>query len=223
MSIAAVQNDNSALLSALNGGSATQSGSDIGEVEDRFLKLLVTQLRNQDPMNPMENAELTSQLAQMSTVEGINKLNDNMATLLSGYQSSQTLQAAGLIGRQVLVDGDGLVLNQGQAVGGVELAQPADRLLVDVYKDNQVVQTLDLKDQPAGLVRFTWDGKDSSGNTLPDGTYRFAVNAQQGGERFDATPLTLDQVASVVLQGGAMQLELLGQQPKGLDQVRQIF
>ena len=223
MSVEALQNDRARLLDAVNRRNGTQAGGDTAEVQDRFLKLLVTQLRNQDPMNPMQNAELTMQLAQLSTVEGVNKLNETMATLLDGYRSGQTLQAASLIGRQVLTDGDGLALSQGQAVAGVELAQPADRLRVNVLKDGQVVRTLDLGRQDAGLVRFVWDGKDADGNSLPDAEYRFTVLAERGGERVDATLLNLAQVNSVLLQGGALRLDLAGKGARGLDQVRQIY
>src|SRR5450759_4503359 len=90
--------------------SATGSSADS---EQRFLKLLVTQLNNQDPLNPLDNAQLTSQLAQMSTVSGVEKLNTTLQSLVDQSGSSQVLQAAFLIGRTVLVPGNQVTLSAG--------------------------------------------------------------------------------------------------------------
>lgn len=222
MTVSAVQND-SGLLAALGQSAAGQAGG-IKSVEDRFLKLLVTQLRNQDPMNPMENAELTMQLAQMSTVEGINNLNGSLAALLDSYRNSQTLQAATLIDRQVLVDGDYIQLAGGLGGGAVELQQAADQMRVDILDAHgQAVRSLDLGQSPAGLQRFAWDGLDAFGKPVADGVYRFAVSASRAGERVEGTALSLDRVSSVVTQGGQVRIGLYGSGERGLDQVRQIF
>lgn len=224
MSVTAVQNER--ILAALNGGADGQGRSAIREVEDRFLKLLVTQLRNQDPMNPMQNAELTLQLAQMSTVEGINKLNAGLETLLSSWRASQTLQAAALIGRQVFVAGDRLQFGaDGQAVGGVELAEAASAVTVDVLDvAGALLRRLELGGLPAGLSRFGWDGRDAAGVPLPpEGDYRFRVRAEREGRSVAATALNLDQVASVITDPAGVRLELAHGGRLGLEQVRQIF
>jgi flagellar basal-body rod modification protein FlgD len=96
--------------------------------QDRFLKLLVTQLKNQDPLNPMDNAQMTSQLAQISTVDGIEKLNATLKMILEGSNENQAMQAAAMVGHGVLVPGSGLLLAGGMAIGGVELDGPADRV-----------------------------------------------------------------------------------------------
>lgn len=226
MAVSAVQNDNAGLMAALNGAAGEQGRSGLREVEDRFLKLLVTQLRNQDPMNPMENAELTMQLAQMSTVEGINKLNAGLETLMGSYRASQTLQAAGLIGHQVFVAGDRLGLSaEGMAIGGLDLAQTAAKVRVDILDaGGAVVRKLDLGSLPAGLSRFVWDGLDDAGAMLPmGGDYRFVVEAQADGQAVEAVTLTLDEVYSVITEGTGMSLELAHQGRLTLDQVRQIF
>lgn len=226
MAVSAVQNDNAGIMAALNGAAGEQGRSGLREVEDRFLKLLVTQLRNQDPMNPMENAELTMQLAQMSTVEGINKLNAGLETLMSSYRASQTLQAAGLIGHQVFVAGDRLGLSaEGMAIGGLDLAQTAAKVRVDILDaGGAVVRRLDLGSLPAGLSRFVWDGLDDAGAMLPmGGDYRFVVEAQADGQAVEAVTLTLDEVYSVITEGTGMSLELAHQGRLTLDQVRQIF
>lgn len=224
MAVSAVQNDS--LFAALNAASGGQGRSGMREVEDRFLKLLVTQLRNQDPMNPMQNAELTMQLAQMSTVEGINKLNAGLEALMGSYRASQTLQAAGLIGHQVFVEGDRLGLSsEGMAIGGIDLPQAADKVRVSVLDDSgAVVRKLDLGNLPAGLSRFVWDGRDDVGAVLPiEGSYRFALNAELDGKAVKATALTLDQVYSVITGGAGMSLELAHSGRLPLEQVRQIF
>jgi len=224
MAVAAAQNDMSSVIAAINGTGNTGSSGGIKEVEDRFLKLLVTQLKNQDPMNPMENAEMTTQLAQMSTVEGINKLNASMESLLAGYQAAQTLQATSLLGHQVLTEGNVMTLVDGQAVGAAELAAPADKVTVKVYgSGGQVVDSIDMGPQAAGEIRFGWDGTDSAGNALPNGQYRFEVNAVSGGSAIPVTPLALVPVNSVRLQGGTVSMELAGIGQRTLDQVRQVF
>lgn len=225
MAISAVQNDsNASLVSSLNGTQATKAASATAEASDRFLKLLVTQLQNQDPMNPMENAELTTQLAQMSTVEGINKMNSTLDGLLAQYKSNQVLQGAALVGRQVLAEGDALILGSGGAAGAVELAGAADSVKIKVFGSNgALVQTLDLGKQDAGLVRFAWDGMDASGAAQALGDYTFTATASAGAATVAATQFTLGSVLSVSLNESDMDVEIDGLGECGLNQIRQIF
>ena len=225
MAVTATNNDQSALLASLNGASGSSAAKGkVAEMEDRFLKLLVTQLRNQDPMNPMENAELTTQLAQMSTVEGINKLNASVQSLLQGYQSSQTMQAASLIGRQVLVDGDAIDLNGGLGAAAMELKGAADKVTVKILNDyGQEVRSLDLGPKSEGMVQFIWDGKSNTGQSVADGNYWFTVEAARAGNYVDATPLAVASVRSVLLTDGNVELDTAGLGPRQLSQVRQIF
>lgn len=226
MSITSVTEDRTALLAQLSGagGNGKASASATAEMSDRFLKLLVTQLKNQDPMNPMENAELTSQLAQMSTVEGISELNESMNGLLSQYRSSQVLQGAALVGRQVLAEGDHLQLTSAGAMAGVDLADAVDSLQIKVLDANDsVVRTLNLGKQDAGLVRFGWDGKDTAGNALAEGEYSFEVEAKAADNVVTATAYALGSVLSVSLNAGDMEAEISGLGARSLGQVRQIY
>ncbi|MEW5771226.1 MAG: flagellar hook assembly protein FlgD [Pseudomonadota bacterium] len=224
MAVSAVQTNYADAAAAINGAAAGASTSGTQELSDRFLKLLVTQLKNQDPMNPMENAELTSQLAQMSTVEGINKLNGSLDVLNAQFRATQVIQGASMVGHQVLAEGDLLTLSDSAAVGGLELDAKADKVSVEI-RDAQgnLVQTLELGKQDAGLVRFVWDGKDALGNPMADGEYSFAVSASAADKDVTSTTYSLGQVLSVALKDEAMEVEVAGLGNKGMDQIRQIF
>jgi len=225
MAVAAVQNDYASLAASLSGsGAASAAKSSVTEMSDRFLKLLVTQLKNQDPMNPMDNAQMTSQLAQMSTVEGVNKLNDSLDALKTQFQASQVIQGASLVGRQVLAEGATLNLSAAGAAGGMVLDSAADSVKVQILDANgSVVNTLDLGRQGAGLARFAWDGNDSNGAPLPEGTYGFKVQATAAGKDVSAATYSLGGVLSVALNGNAMDVEVSGLGNRGMDQIKQIF
>lgn len=200
-----------ALYASLNG--AQKAGSKELGPQDRFLKLLVTQLKNQDPLNPMDNAQMTSQMAQISTVEGIDKLNATLKMILEGSNESEAMQAAALVGHGVLVPGSGLALYDGMAVGGIELDGPADRVSVTIKDANGLaVRTLDLGALEAGSRAFSWDGKTDAGAPAADGAYTMAVAAQRGNDKVAARPLELGMVSSVVRtsDGASLNVGALG-------------
>jgi flagellar basal-body rod modification protein FlgD len=124
-------NPSQAMLASLNVAREKADAKDISP-QDRFLKLLVTQLKNQDPLNPMDNAQMTSQMAQISTVEGIDKLNATLKMILEGSNENQAMQAAGAGRPRRAGAGSGLALSGGMAVGGIELDEPADRVTVTI-------------------------------------------------------------------------------------------
>lgn len=225
MAVTAVQNETAAsVFASLNGASSATSKASAAELSDRFLKLLVTQLKNQDPMNPMENAELTTQLAQMSTVEGVNKLNTTLDGLVSQFKANQVMQGASLVGRQVLAEGDALTLGSAGAAAGVGLDADADSVKVKLFDANGVlVQTLNLGEQEAGLVRFVWDGKNAAGESQAEGEYSFKVEATSAADKVAATAYALGTVLSVSLNDSDMDVEVAGLGARGLDQIRQIF
>lgn len=186
-------------FAAINGSSRTASTSDVAEAETRFLTLLMTQIKNQDPLNPLDNAQVTTQLAQLNTVNGIEKLNTTLNQLLSGYNESQAMQAAGIIGKNVMVAGNTLPLAGGQAVGGVVLDGAASSVVLTV-KDasGKVVNTENLGAKEAGSFYFSWDGKDTNGNVLKDGKYTFAVEAVNNGTKVGASAMQIGTVSAVV-------------------------
>lgn len=187
------------LFASLNGTTKTSSTSATADMENRFLTLLMTQIKNQDPLNPMDNAAVTTQLAQLNTVNGIEKLNATLTQLLSGYNETQGLQAAGIIGKNVMVAGNTLPLSGSKAYGGALLESAADTVTLNI-KDatGKVVQTENLGAKDAGSFYFSWDGKDASGNTLADGKYTFAVDATAGSSKVTATAMQIGTVSAVV-------------------------
>jgi flagellar basal-body rod modification protein FlgD len=195
------------------------------ESEDRFLKLLVAQMKNQDPLNPLDNAQVTSQMAQLSTVTGIDKLNDAVKTLSDSYIAGQSLQAAALVGHGVMIPGNRLELSNGAAYGGVDLPQAADKLTV-MIKDasGKVIHSADLGPQDAaGSIPFQWDGSMDGGSIAPNGAYTFEVAAELGGKKIDTTALSVGMVSSVSLGAQGATLNVAGFGPIALSQVKQIL
>jgi flagellar basal-body rod modification protein FlgD len=207
---------------ALNGGVSSSDN------EQRFLKLLVTQLNNQDPLNPMENAELTSQLAQMSTVSGIEKLNSTLSGLVNQTGSNQVLQAASLIGYNVLSPGNTIATSEpkegeepGKVPFAVELPGTAGDVQIKITDSTgKVVRTLDAGPMTQGVNAVTWDGKDDAGNVVPAGAYNFAVTASNEGVAVESTSLTFAQVAAVKQGASGVSLELATGQSITLSDVR---
>lgn len=199
------------IYASLNGSSSssTNSTSTASELENRFLTLLMAQIKNQDPLNPLDNAQVTSQLAQLNTVNGIEKLNTTLSQLLDGYGETQGMQAAGIIGKNVMVAGKNLPLSSGQAVGGVLLDGAADKVTLTI-KDStgKVVQTEELGAREAGSFYFGWDGKDADGTQLSDGNYTFAVEASASGTKVGATAMQIGTVSAVTRSSNGFLLDL---------------
>jgi flagellar basal-body rod modification protein FlgD len=211
------------LLKTMNGSSATTRTA-TEETQDRFMKLLVTQMRNQDPLNPLDNAQVTSQMAQLSTVTGIEKLNGTMATMSSHFLSSQNMQAASMIGRGVVVPGNGVELKEGKSVFGFELPQAADKVTVQIKSEaGNLIRTLQVDAKSMGLNTATWDGKGEAGETVPNGNYRFSVEAVSGDKKLEVQPLTFGMVSSVAFtqQGAKLSLSNFGE--FDLNSIRQMF
>ena len=194
------------------------------DFQDRFLKLLVTQMKNQDPLNPMDNAQVTTQMAQISTVSGIEKLNATFESLRGQMTAAQAISAADMIGHGVLVPGAGLSLQNGEARFGAQLEQPAEKVSVTVQDaSGRVLYRSELGAQPAGTLSLAWDGVTENGSRAADGQYQFTVSAQSGKTAVATQPLTYGRVNGVTpgAQGVTLQLDRAGSVP--LADVRQIF
>ncbi len=183
---------------------AAQSGNNAGAA-DRFLKLLVAQMQNQDPLNPMDNAQVTSQMAQINTVTGIEKLNTTVQGLNSQFVQMQALQGASLVGRDVIVPGNLVDIDEGVGQGGFELTSAADAVKVEILSaSGQVVETMQLGAQSAGMHSFDW----KAGTATNDSGLRFRVTSTLGGVTTTATPLMRDTVDAVSTSGTGFSLEL---------------
>lgn len=204
----AISNESASNPYAALNAASTKSGSPTGATDsgqDRFLTLLVAQMKNQDPLNPLDNAQVTSQLAQINTVNGIEKLNQTLTKLLESNQDTQALQAAAVVGRQVLAEGSGIVLAGGTARGGFELADGADQVTVTVSSaGGQVVHRATLANLAAGIHTFEWDGKTDAGAAAADGRYSFAVSAKLGGANATVQPLAVSRVDGVSNSGSGI-------------------
>jgi flagellar basal-body rod modification protein FlgD len=196
----------------------------LSDTQDRFLKLLTTQLKNQDPLNPLDNAQMTSQMAQISTVDGITKLNATLEKLISNSADSQTMQAAALVNHAVLIPGSTLSLNSNGAIAGVELASAADQVTVTIKdSNNMTVRTLQLGAMEAGSNSFQWDGKAEGDVAAAPGTYTFSVSAVQGGDAVDTTALSAGLVTSVERGSAGLTLNVGSMGSFKLSDVRQIL
>ena len=196
-------------FSALNGTSSTgavATKNDAG-AEDRFLKLLVAQMQNQDPLNPMDNAQVTSQMAQIQSVNGIEKLNRTVEGLGTQFAQMSALQGASLVGRDVVLPGNRLAPNDaGLVQGGFELPSAADSVKIEVLNaGGRVIDTIDLGAQGSGRHGFEWTPAAGVDATLGE---RFRVVAKSGAANLTATPLMRDRVDAVLAGGDTLTLEL---------------
>ena len=186
---------------------ASDPNTDPAAAQDRFLKLLVAQLNNQDPMNPLDNAQMTSQIAQINTVTGIEKLNSTVQGLVSQFASQQLMQGSAMVGRQVLVEGDSMAFNSEtkKGYGALDLPGSAASVKVQVLDaSGKEVGMVDLGALKEGRYNFEWDGSEQQGS----GPLHFKVLASNGDAAVAATPLTIDQVVSVSVESGKLQLQL---------------
>lgn len=180
-----------------------QQDDQLGQAD--FLQLMIAQFQNQDPMDPMKNNKFLGQLAQFSTVSGVNELKDAFGELSSAMQSSQALQASGLVGRTVLAEGDTarIASEDDGAQGAVRLENSASDVVVDVLNaSGERVRRMHLGTSEAGLARFQWDGLDDEGNAVAPGEYNIRADVVRGGETAAGEVLTAQQVESVTLGSG---------------------
>lgn len=192
--------------------------------QDRFLKLLVTQMKNQDPLKPLDNAEVTSQLAQISTVSGIDKLNTTLQSLNADMEDSLSLEATEMIGRSAFVPGAAIDLKGDSAVAGVELAQSVDQLTVTIVDGSGIsIRKMELGAQSSGLINIPWDGKTDSGTKAADGDYTFAISAKQGENEIKANTLSLGVVNSVSPGENGTLLDMGKLGVVSLSDVKQVF
>jgi flagellar basal-body rod modification protein FlgD len=192
--------------------SSTSSTSSTAGSEDRFLKLLVAQMQNQDPMNPMDNAQVTSQMAQIQTVSGIEKLNTTVGSLNSQFVQMQALQSASLVGHDVLLAGKGMTMDsKGVGHAGFQLDGAADNVKVEVLNAaGQVIDTVNLGAETSGTHSFDWTPPSSVSSTTG---LTFRVSATSGAASVTTTALMRDTVDAVSTSGDTLMVELSNSGP----------
>ncbi|AYD64292.1 flagellar basal body rod modification protein [Achromobacter sp. LC458] len=201
------------LAQAGAGSSITSQG-----LQDQFLKLLMTQLQNQDPLNPMQNAELTSQMAQIATVEGITNLKSTILAISGQIDVSQSMNAVSMIGKGVLIPGSKVKVgvdgdNAAERVVtpyGLDLQSDAQKVQVRIADANgAVVRTIEMGEQKTGVYTLNWDGKNDGGVALEPGAYTVSVLATDGdGKKVNAEVLSYGQVKSVAYSTNGLRLDL---------------
>lgn len=191
-----------------------------------FLMLLTTQLKNQDPLKPLDSTQFVSQLAQFSQVSGVQEMNASLASLTAGIKSSAMLDGASLVGRYVLLEGSRATLAaDGSIVGGVATPTGATSVTVNVRNaGGELVRTLQVAPTD-GTTLFSWDGTASDGMTAPPGVYSIDATATVAGVNQAADTLIADLVASVSIDSGtyALTLNTAGAGPVTLADVRRVF
>ncbi|MDP3536460.1 flagellar hook assembly protein FlgD [Halomonas sp. M1] len=226
--------DSSVINSVNSGGSGGMPARQSQELRESFMTLLITQLQNQDPLNPMDNAEMTSQLAQINTVSGIEELNTTLNGITQQMDAAKSLQAAGLIDKAVLVPGNNVMVSADAESGsyatpfGIELAKPAENVEVMITsRSGEVVYTKNLGSVSAGVESFSWGGLTNSGEAVPEGAYRVSYKATDAeGKAVETTALNYALVQGVTpgTKGSDVRLDLgavYGQVT--LEQIKQIL
>ncbi|MCG7883101.1 MAG: flagellar hook assembly protein FlgD [Candidatus Thiodiazotropha taylori] len=190
-----------------------------------FMQLLVTELTHQDPFKPMENSEMATQVSQFATVSGIDDLNNSFNELRSALTSDQALQAANLVGRDVLVESSvGALANGKPLQGSIVLPSSAGNVRVLISdQSGALVRELQLGTHEAGQVAFSWDGYDDAGDYVGDGLYQISAIANVDDAEMAPSTLVSAEVESVNLGGpGGVQLNLSGLGQISMNDVAQI-
>lgn len=222
------------MISGVSSNTSTSSGSgsvtSAADMQDQFLTLLVAQLQNQDPTNPMDNSQLTSQMAQISTVSGIEKLNSTVESVTIQLASMQMLQGVSMIGRTVLSEGNQLGLAAKEAEDGTkhltgtaafDLDASASNVTVTITDANgKIVDTIEMGSANAGRSYFTWDGSNYTGESMD---LRFKVTATNGDAAVKSTTLSPNAVVATSISNGSLMLELANGESINYNSVKAVF
>lgn len=191
-----------------------------------FLRLMVAQVQNQDPLQPQANGEFLSQLAQFSTNDGITKMQESLQQLASSLQSNQALQASALVGRKVLVNSDSLSLGtEGDVKAAIDMAPGVANLSASIYTESgELIKTIPLGQPEPGFFQFSWDGTDQSNQRMTAGKYTIKVSGTYSGQEVALKTMTSANVDSVSLgqNGEGLKLNVAGIGSVYLNEVRQI-
>ena len=201
----------------------TQGSDELGRNE--FMELMLAQLKNQNPLEPQDNGEFISQLAQFSSLEEMQSLSGSVDDVVSQFRSTQALQASAMVGRTVLAPSNyGVLGAEGEISGNIEVPATTSGLRVSIENEaGERVRQIDLGAQQPGVTGFRWDGQDGNGNTLPPGRYKVVAEASYPDGQQQLGTMVSANVDSVSLgQGGSVTLNLAGMGSIALSDVQQI-
>lgn len=202
----------------------TASRTGLGQKD--FLRLMVAQVQNQDPMQPQANGEFLSQLAQFSTNDGVTKMQESLQQMASSLQSNQALQASALVGRKVLVNSNQLNLGaEGDVKTAIDMSPGVSNLTASVYSESgELIKTIPLGQPKDGFFQFGWDGTGQNNQRVAAGKYKIEVRGMYSGKEVSLNTMTSANVDSVSLgqNGEGLKLNVAGVGSVSLDKVRQI-
>jgi flagellar basal-body rod modification protein FlgD len=199
----------------------TQSEDLLGK--DSFLTLLVAQLQYQDPLNPMENTEFTAQLAQFSSLEQLQNVNDNLSNMQVSQEEELIFRAMDFMGKEIDVQGSDLMLTEnGSAKGGFYMEEPGECFVTVFDANGTAVKNIPMGQVGPGTHAFEWDGTSDNGDTLEPGIYHFTVTAvDTAGQELSVEPFMSGRVNRVNFEGGTPML-YVGDLPVPLSDVRDV-
>ena len=179
--------------------------------QDSFLTILVAQLTHQDPLNPMEDTEMTAQLAQFSSLEQLTNINDGIQELGQSMQQNDMLSAVSFIGKEVKAEGYKISLDEGNASTiYYGFGEPVSKIMMNIYdSEGAIVRTVELGSKKAGSYQYEWDGKDENGQSLPDGQYGIGILGEDlDGKHVMVQTEISGRVDAVVNENGTQFLRL---------------
>jgi len=179
--------------------------------QDTFLTILVAQLTHQDPLNPMEDTQMTSQLAEFSSLEQLTNINDGIKNLSDSTQQTDMLSAVSFIGKEVKAEGYKISLDEGNASTiYYGFGEPVSKIMMNIYdSEGAIVRTVDLGSKQPGTYQFEWDGKNEGGQDMPDGQYGIGILGEDAeGKHVMVQTEISGKVDAVVNEGGTQFLRL---------------
>jgi flagellar basal-body rod modification protein FlgD len=200
-----------------------QKANELGKTE--FLELMIAQMNNQSPLEPQDNGQFISQLAQFSSLEGIQELNSTVSSVAGQYRSAQALQASAMVGRSVYVPGTEAPTDAaGGMTGFIDLPGSTSSVKLSVLNESgELVNQVNLGSQSEGEVKFAWDGTNAVGEQMPPGKYTVKAEASYDGANQQVQTFLKSNVDSVSIgKDGALTLNLAGRGSVSMKDVRQI-
>lgn len=208
--------------STASSGTATGNASEIASNFTQFLTLLTTQLKNQNPLDPMDTNQFTQQLVQFAGVEQQLKSNDRLDSILTASKSASSASATSYIGKSITADGSSSQLSNGSASWTLTPARAASKAVVTILDSKNNVVATQSTSLTAGSQTYSWNGKTSAGLTAPDGTYAIKVSASDATGTTVAVDTQLNGTVDSVDLSGTAPVLMIGSQKVPLSSVQSI-